>query len=275
MRQIILSLVRDLIAFSRICRNLVFYRTFSVRSTSKEDIQKLLQDLYPVFVSLRRLGGNGDGGYLVPDDLEGIEACFSPGVGTISNFEKECSDLKIKTFLADASVESPAIEDDSLYFVKKYVGAMNDENFITMDEWVSSSSIDEDTDLMLQMDVEGFEYEIFLNMSEELLRRFRIIVVEFHNLDQLWNNPFFSLSSRVFKKILQTHFCVHLHPNNNDLFLKAQGLSIPLTMEFTFLRRDRANGNLKHAVSFPHYLDRKNNSVVPYSSVLPSCWYNK
>ena len=30
------------------------------------------------------IGGAGDGGYLVPDDLDGIEYCFSPGVNLIS-----------------------------------------------------------------------------------------------------------------------------------------------------------------------------------------------
>ena len=32
---------------------------------------------------LIRIGGDGDGSYLVPDDLEGITACFSPGVNRI------------------------------------------------------------------------------------------------------------------------------------------------------------------------------------------------
>ena len=30
---------------------------------------------------LIRIGGDIDGSYLVPDDLDGITACFSPGVG--------------------------------------------------------------------------------------------------------------------------------------------------------------------------------------------------
>ncbi len=36
------------------------------------------------------MGGENDGGYLVPDDLEGIEYCFSPGVSNIATFELDC-----------------------------------------------------------------------------------------------------------------------------------------------------------------------------------------
>lgn len=43
--------------------------------------------LVPDSKDLIRLGPNGDGGYLVPDDLTGIEACFSPGVCATSEFE--------------------------------------------------------------------------------------------------------------------------------------------------------------------------------------------
>jgi hypothetical protein len=38
-------------------------------------------------VPLIRLGADGDGGYLVPDDLEDVAACFSPGVDDRASFE--------------------------------------------------------------------------------------------------------------------------------------------------------------------------------------------
>ncbi|MCU0317661.1 MAG: hypothetical protein MUC92_13840 [Fimbriimonadaceae bacterium] len=56
--------------------------------TSKEDILSLIAKLRPIRGQheLIRLGPDEDGGYLVPDDLEGIVACFSPGVNTVSRF---------------------------------------------------------------------------------------------------------------------------------------------------------------------------------------------
>jgi len=36
---------------------------------------------------LIRIGSDTDGGYLIPNDLKGIDTCFSPGVSTTSDFE--------------------------------------------------------------------------------------------------------------------------------------------------------------------------------------------
>jgi hypothetical protein len=40
----------------------------------------------PSSVRLIRIGRNGDRAYLVPDDLEGIDACLSPRVNNFKNF---------------------------------------------------------------------------------------------------------------------------------------------------------------------------------------------
>ena len=221
---------------------------------------------------LIRLGPKGDGGYLLPDDLAGIEACFSPGVSFLSGFEKDCADLGIKIFLADKSVERPVESHALFYFTKKYLGATTSGNFITLDDWVNSSLSGSQSDLMLQADIEGYEYGLFLSASDHLMRRFRIIIVEFHHLDQLWNQPFFQLASRAFDKVLQTHTCIHIHPNNYSSPLHRGGLVIPEMAEFTFLRNDRLS-NPSYATTFPHPLDFDNTPKTHLP--LPKCWYDR
>ena len=186
------------------------------RLTDKNKLQSLLNKLQPVSCDkeLIRLGPMCDGGYLVPNDLIGIEACFSPGVGCFSLFEKECAYRGMKVFLADRSVEKPTQSHEFFVFTKKHLGVLNNDKFMTIDDWVEPSLPDSQGDLLLQMDIEGAEYEVLLGASDNLLKRFRIIVVEFHSLDELCSKPFFKLTSRVFVKLLQTHTCVHNHPNN-------------------------------------------------------------
>lgn len=221
---------------------------------------------------LIRVGPQGDGGYLIPDDLVGIEACFSPGVSDVSGFEKELAKRGIKVFLADKSVDKPAEPDPLFQFTKKYLGLFNNDDFMTMDDWVEESLPESQSDLLLQMDIEGFEYEVLMNTSTELMNRFRIMVIEFHQLDELWNQPFYSLVSRVFLKILQTHTCVHNHPNNCCGSIAFGNLEIPCTTEITFLRKDRIN-NSHFSQQFPHPLDFDNTDKPPL--VLPSCWYRQ
>jgi len=245
---------------------------FVTLRTAKSDLLSLIRKLSPVVSDkeLIRLGPAGDGGYLVPNDLVGIKACFSPGVDTISGFEMDCAELGMQVFLADKSVEGPAESHELINFSKKYIGSRIDCDFDTLDNWVNSSIADDKSDLILQIDVEGYEYEIFLSCSNELMNRFRIIIAEFHDLDQLWNKPFFQIASSGFEKILQTHTCVHIHPNNYYPIYKKYGLKIPPLAEFTFLRNDRVLTSLP-ATKFPNPLDYDNTNNAPLQ--LPSDWY--
>ena len=46
-------------------------------------------NLCPAGHKLLRIGGEGDGAYLVPDDLTGITSCYSPGVSNKKLIEDE------------------------------------------------------------------------------------------------------------------------------------------------------------------------------------------
>ena len=242
--------------------------------TAKERVLELVNKLKPIQpgVELLRLGPKGDGGYLIPDDIADIEACFSPGVDTESGFELDCAHRGIPVFMADASVDGPATSHDLFTFRKQYIGLYTGGQYITLDDWVRSAELkSENSDLLLQMDIEGAEYETLTSVSTSLMQRFRIIVVEFHFLDQIWNKHFYRTASAVFEKILSTHACVHIHPNNYVHVENHSGISIPPLMEFSFYRRDRIVSSDRAAV-FPHPLDHDNTTKQPIE--LPGDWYD-
>lgn len=237
----------------------------------RNNVERLVKRLRPraCAAGLIRLGPAGDGGYLVPDDLVGIEACFSPGVSTISGFEEDCANRGMEVFMADRSVDAPATKHDRFHFTKKFIGATSIDGFMTLDDWAASTGCRRESDLLLQMDIEGYEYESLLGTSDALISRFRVIVVEFHSLDMLFSKPFLSIAASAFEKILKGHTCVHAHPNNCCGSLDMDGLVIPRVMEFTFLRNDRV-ANAPFASTFPHPLDSDNTARPPL--VLPPCW---
>ncbi len=59
--------------------------------TPKDKIQNFIKSLHPIKTEheLVRFGAKHDGGYLIPNDFEGIRALFSPGVGGESTFEED------------------------------------------------------------------------------------------------------------------------------------------------------------------------------------------
>jgi hypothetical protein len=230
-------------------------------------LKPLLPGLHPVKTNrdLIRFGPDGDGGYLIPDDLDEIQACFSPGVSSISGFELQCADLGIDVHMADASVESPAGEHPRFHFRKAFIGDQTEGVFITMDDWMHDSVGDLAGDMILQMDIEGWEFKALNRISDKNLNRFRIIILEVHGLDYLLNYKI-----RMFRKLLINHTCVHIHPNNCSESTQVGSFSIPRMVEFTFLRNDRISSR-EFRSDFPHPLDRDNTSNE--TIVLPEYWY--
>lgn len=246
----------------------------SAPRTEPARLRALLQALRPrePGIELIRIGPEADGGYLVPNDLDGIRYAFSPGVSNESGFEEELANRGMQVFLADYSVDAPAVAHPRFAFDKRFVGCLTDERYITLDDWYAAKLASEpDAELLLQMDIEGAEYETLLAASAGLLQKFRIMIVELHWLPQLWNEPFFAVAARMFDKLLRTHSVVHIHPNNCCGSVKSAGLEIPRIAEFTFLRKDRFRAT-GFRTTFPHPLDRPNVAKKPLE--LAPCWYS-
>jgi hypothetical protein len=246
---------------------------YPVERTEEKALVDLIRTLRPqdCGIDLIRVGGGGDGGYLIPDDLEGIEYCFSPGVGAETSFEGALADRGIRSFLADASVDAPAIGRPEFVFDKKFVGAADRGEYFTLKTWKEKYLSGYASDLLLEMDIEGSEYEVILNAPECLLSQFRIAVIEFHLMDRLFDRFGFKVISSCFEKLLEFFYVAHIHPNNCSVVATAGTLEIPREMEFTFINRKRV-GATKPRLEFPHKLDADN---IPWLApiALPRCWY--
>lgn len=242
-----------------------------VPTTSPSLLRNFFKMVHPVSTNhpLIRIGCDGDGGYLVPDDLEGITACFSPGVSTVADFELSLAERGIPCYLADYSVERAPVQHPLISFEKKFLGLQNNEIFTTLDAWVAAHTPNR-TDFLIQMDIEGAEYDVLFDVSEETLRKCRILVIEFHHLDRLINNEGFRFLNLIFTKLDKYFKVLHIHPNNCAPSYTYDEFEIPPIMEFTFLRRDRISSE-STIQKFPHKLDRAN---LPNRSdvELPSCW---
>lgn len=241
-------------------------------ATPRDLLAAQIHSLRPIKggVDLVRLGPAGDGGYLVPDDMKGIDYAFSPGVADESGFELELASRDMKVFLADGSIERLPASHQNFTFDKKFIGGFSSDKFITLDDWKTVRIGDYGADLLLQMDVEGAEFEALIAASSALLSQFRIMVIEFHRLQHLFSRPFFDIASSVFSKILETHSVVHIHPNNCCGAIRSKGMEIPRVAEFTFLRKDRVR-DWTAVARFPHPLDVENTSNRPLP--LHECWY--
>ena len=248
------------------------------------DLQGLIQVMrpQPSPKPLVRLGGYRDGAYLVPDDLEGIAACFSPGVSGVKHFEDELQETYgIPSHMCDFSSDIKQFKTPlkkGQTFKKLWLDISGKPNSITLEDWVAELSPGSD-DLLLQMDIEGAEYRNLLAVPDHVLNRFRIVVVEMHRLDAVLNKVYFERELGPLLERLRKHYiCVHAHPNNckGEIQVPGTELNLPRVNELTFLRRDRFHGDKAEFIKpeLPHPLDIHQNLVHKVPVFLNEHWFD-
>jgi hypothetical protein len=226
---------------------------------------------------LLRIGGEGDGAYLVPDDLQGLQACLSPGVQNRKDFEDELVlrhgiPCHMCDYSSDESGFTTPLIPGLQTFRKAWLDAAGTPDSITLDSWVQELSPDPQHDLMLQMDIEGAEYRNLLSTDPSVLARFRIIVIELHHLRSFLSSAAEPNDLFAVLELIDRHFiCVHAHPNNccGAFYCDMVKSRIPGVVELTLLRRDRFEGYAQSQLIppvLPHPLDIVGN--VPHKPPL-------
>lgn len=238
-----------------------------------------LSDIYTILNRLRpqnngweliRIGATGDGGYLIPDDLQGVRNCFSPGSDLLWDFENTLAKrYGIKSFICDSTDKRPPNLSELQDFTEGWIGpATVVGQAISVGDWILSKNLT-DSDMILQMDIEGAEFLSVLALSETDLLNFRIIVMELHFLEGLKNRWAFSLVYQPFFDKLLAHFdVVHLHPNNCCGTWKYANVEFPRIIEVTLHRKDRVKVTLSES-KIPHVLD---SDCVPSNKPLSIDW---
>jgi hypothetical protein len=229
-----------------------------------------------------RIGGSGDGAYLVPNDLENVEVCFSPGVSNRKSFEDQLTnDYGIRCHMCDFSSDeakfaTPLVSGKQT-FDKLWLEPKNGDNAIDLESWIIKHGAMGCNKMILQMDIEGAEYRNILAADIDVLKLFRIIIVEVHGLSMLNSKEVLhGVISPFFDKIARAFTCVHIHPNNYSkvVFVGDKKIDISDAVELTFLRTDAYQGcplGDLHAVLVPHPLDTTNGKDLP-PIVLSEFW---
>jgi hypothetical protein len=248
---------------NRFIKNILINNNLSLKRFEQVKVENFLKKIKIIDSghNLIRIGANSDGGYLLPNILDQIEYCFSPGVGSSVSFEDHLLKYNIKSFLADGTVNYNKKHD----FIKKNLNCFNDEKNITLENWINEKIPPRpytrnklNNKLLLQMDIEGSEIEVLYNISQECLDRFKIIIIEFHHFVEIFTSLGLKIYNDIFNKILKTHNIVHIHPNNFSYTLDFLNNKISGLYEITFINKKDCKYVKKIKYNLPHKLDSKN-----------------
>lgn len=190
---------------------------------------------------LIRIGGANDGGYLVPADLNGVGACLSAGVSNPATFELDLAErFRIPSLMTDGTVARSPIDHPMLSFTRRNIGWPNSDSEVTLERWVEEADAEHSgQDYLLQIDIEGAEYEAFTIVPREVLQRFRIIVVEYHKVQTAMRGVAKGFFLGMLRKLSDDFAVAHIHPNNCCGVVDVEGIAVPKVLEVTYIRRDR------------------------------------
>ena len=203
-------------------------------------LRKLFEKLYPVAtdIELLRFGGDSDGSYIVPLLDFGYDGVVSPGVGQSFEFEKAIAGNDCRVVLIDGTVDQPQNLPPGFVFLQKMLGSSTnpERNQISIKE-VTNQYFPTSRSLVLQMDIEGGEYEVLNSINEDDLIPFATILVEFHHLHKLYEGLSWNSEIKRAIQIFDRDFIlIHTHPNNAGGFFLWKFRKLPKVVEISFVR---------------------------------------
>lgn len=207
-------------------------------NVTRERIDSLRQ-LFPLKlskdVSWKRFGSEGDGGYLLNDDISESDICISLGIGDNYSFDLELAKYCKRVLMFDHTITPPELLSPNMVFEKVGISTVESKDFTTIEKIVSN--LPTENDLILKIDVEGAEWEVFESLTLETLGRFRQIAAEFHNLHAIDSTKHFERIIASLSKLSQTHFLGNFHINNWASYQLVAGVPLPDVVEVTYIRR--------------------------------------
>ena len=255
--------------FKNLIRNKILDYGYYVQRTPSASLIKSRISKFKINTNIQkkfsydRFGSTFDGGYVIPLDFEGIDLCLSAGVENRIDFESSLYDKTgIQCDLIDGSMSKFENLPTFANFTSINLGPTNTKKTISLKNWIRK--FDQFDEFILQCDIEGHEYDVFLSTQEEYIKRLRIIILEIHNVFNIFSNDENNNVDKLMSKLLITHSLLHVHCNNCSDILDNKLLTLTNSLELTFIRNDRIHKkkNKKPISSNPSNFDKPNNPNI-------------
>lgn len=224
--------------------------------------QELLKLLAPQDVAGQtklRIGPAHDGGYVMLDPgRDGI--AYSFGISDYSPWDREMAERGFKVYQYDGTVAKGPDEHPNLIFTKANISGeaqppAGEKNLSQILRENGHESVD---DIILQIDIEGGEWEFFEHITPEQIGRFSQIIVEFHDLLNIDKLTYYTA---VIEKINRTHCPFHIHYNNHGSNIPFADFIACDPIEVSFVRR-AGHSFSPSQETFPTALDSSNNPEI-------------
>jgi hypothetical protein len=215
-----------------------------------------------VGLSKIRVGGSNDGGYICVDDFTDLTCAFSFGIDHEVSWDLSVAERGLIVHQYDSSVEGPPIAHENFRFERKRIAASTEGDNISIGALLAQHATGEPAKILLKIDIDGSEWEVFSSTTALQLQQFSQIICEFHGFNLVGNDELFQRMLASLQNLSALFTVVHVHANNFCPIAQIGGIPFPEVLEVTFLNRGRYKFRQSQEV-FPTPLDRPNDPDHP------------
>jgi hypothetical protein len=234
-----------------------------------------LQIKIPVGQDLVRIGPTSDGGYVLANNFNAINAVISLGVGRNVDIEMYFANLGKDILLFDGTITNlPKNHKKFNFFNSNVYGTsafsrekdseilVNDIfSYYLKNLFKDLAIVPSNLEVLFFVDIEGSEYDLLINLSRANLEVCQQITVEFHDIFK----EITSSNSKIFEclaKLHETHELISAHGNNYGAAIQIDGADYPDVLETTWMRKDTSEF-VNGVNNFNPRLNKPNNPGAP------------
>lgn len=207
------------------------------------DTRRLLELLTPrktVSLRMERWGPNADGGYVVPAELmHSGTLLLTGGIADDLRFEADVAQRVpgICFVMFDHTIAAlPGHTPNNATWHRLGLAAQDSNGFVSLDSAAALAKLTSTDSLILKLDIEGAEWDVLESVSDSLLDRVAVLIIEFHDFSRReeWHR-YRQILERLHTRLRP----VHVHGNNHSTIrtIHRYDVQIPEVLEVTFVPR--------------------------------------
>ena len=223
------------------------------------------------------LAGNyGDGGYVILDDLAQIKIAYSFGISNIISFDEFLAKRGIDVYMYDHTINHLVFENPKFHWKKIGITTESRKNkeMKTLKELLIENGHINEENMILKIDIEDMECEILTEISQDILNKFKYIIIEYH-FNKFDN---YEIYLEGLKKLKISHQIFHIHCCNCGQIFNSGENPICNVIEVSYIkkegnifRKDKSNYPIK---GFDYKICPKRQSLDLEINILKFCDYD-
>jgi hypothetical protein len=148
------------------------------------------------------LGNKKDGSYVMLNDFDNIKIAYSIGIYNLVQFDQALADKGIDVYMYDHTINKLPYENNKFHWKKIGLGSSSEksENIQTLEDMMRENGHLQEKNMILKIDIEYNEWKPLNEISQNMLKQFKYIIIEFH----FFKNEL-KLFYDVLKKLHKTH----------------------------------------------------------------------